>query len=453
VESYRFLYDIALILLSTKIFGLLTRKLQMPQVVGALIAGIIFGPALFNILHLPGFLEPFFLKPTDFLSHLSEIGVIVIMFSAGMTTDIHELKNAGKSGFLVALIGVLVPLGLGALLGFLFSPDEAGPNLILQHIFIGTILTATSVSITVETLKEIGKLNSKVGNTILAAALIDDVMGLVVLTIVTSLAGADVNIWMVLLKIVLFFVFVAVMAFLGIKGFTWYENRYNKNLHRFPLLAFVLCLGMAFVAERIFGVADIIGAFSAGVIIANTPKGAYIDSKFQPLSYLLLTPIFFANIGLKVAIPEMSWQIVVFAILLVVVAIGSKLIGCGLGAKACGFNWKESVQVGLGMACRGEVALIVANKGAAMGLMPDAYFGPVIIMVVCCAVFTPIALKIAFRVKPSLHAIPETEPSSPLVDRYELTAKLDDMIDEDARKLFFKEEQETPKTESTKNKK
>ena len=133
----------------------------------------------------------------------------------------------------------------------------------------------------------------------------------------------------------------------------------------------------------------------------------------------------------------MSWQIVVFAILLVVVAIGSKLIGCGLGAKACGFNWKESVQVGLGMACRGEVALIVANKGAAMGLMPDAYFGPVIIMVVCCAVFTPIALKIAFRVKPSLHAIPETEPSSPLVDRYELTAKLDDMIDEDARKLFF----------------
>ena len=175
MESYRFLFDIALILLSTKLFGLLTRKLQMPQVVGALVAGLIFGPAMLNILH-----------PTDFLSHLSEIGVIVIMFSAGMTTDIHELKNAGKSGFLVALIGVVVPLGLGALLGFLFSPDEAGPNLILQHVFIGTILTATSVSITVETLKEIGKLNSKVGNTILAAALIDDVLGLVVLTIVTS---------------------------------------------------------------------------------------------------------------------------------------------------------------------------------------------------------------------------------------------------------------------------
>lgn len=439
MESYRFLFDIALILLTTKAFGLLTRKLQMPQVVGALLAGLIFGPAVLKIL-----------QPTDFLSHLSEIGVIVIMFSAGMTTDIHELKNAGKSGFLVALIGVVVPLGMGALLGFLFSPEEAGPNLILQHIFIGTILTATSVSITVETLKEIGKLNSKVGNTILAAALIDDVLGLVVLTVVTSLAGAAVNIWMVILKIVLFFVFVAVIAFIGIKGFTWYENRYNKNLHRFPLLAFVLCLGMAFIAERIFGVADIIGAFAAGVIIANTPKGAYIESKFQPLAYLLLTPIFFANIGLKVTIPQMSWNIIVFAVLLVVVAILSKLIGCGLGAKVCGFNPKESLQVGLGMACRGEVALIVANKGAAMGLMPDAYFGPIIIMVVCCAVFTPIALKIAFRVKPSLEPVPETEPSTPLVDRYEMVGKLDDMTDEEARKLFFKEESPTENKEKGK---
>lgn len=411
----------------------------MPQVVGALLAGLIFGPAVLKIL-----------QPTDFLSHLSEIGVIVIMFSAGMTTDIHELKNAGKSGFLVALIGVVVPLGMGALLGFLFSPEEAGPNLILQHIFIGTILTATSVSITVETLKEIGKLNSKVGNTILAAALIDDVLGLVVLTVVTSLAGAAVNIWMVILKIILFFVFVAVIAFIGIKGFTWYENRYNKNLHRFPLLAFVLCLGMAFIAERIFGVADIIGAFAAGVIIANTPKGAYIESKFQPLAYLLLTPIFFANIGLKVTIPQMSWNIIVFAVLLVVVAILSKLIGCGLGAKVCGFNPKESLQVGLGMACRGEVALIVANKGAAMGLMPDAYFGPIIIMVVCCAVFTPIALKIAFRVKPSLEPVPETEPSTPLVDRYEMVGKLDDMTDEEARKLFFKEEAPTENKEKGK---
>ena len=166
MESYRFLLDLALILLTTKIFGLITRRLQLPQVVGALLAGLVFGPGVLGIL-----------QPSDFLSSLSEIGVIVIMFSAGMTTDIRELKNAGKSGFLVALIGVLVPLGMGTALGFLFAPGESGPGALLQHVFIGTILTATSVSITVEALKELGKLNTKVGNTILAAALIDDVLG------------------------------------------------------------------------------------------------------------------------------------------------------------------------------------------------------------------------------------------------------------------------------------
>lgn len=420
--NYKFLLDVALILLSTKVLGLITRKLQLPQVVGALLAGLIFGPAVLNII-----------QPTDFLSRLSEIGVIVIMFSAGMSTDIKELKRAGTSGFLVALIGVLVPLGMGTLLGFLFSPGESDPSQVLQHVFIGTILTATSVSITVETLKEIGKLNTKVGNTILAAALIDDVLGLVVLTVVTSLAGDSVNVALVLLKILLFFVFVAVMAFAGIKLFTWYENRFQKNLHRFPLLAFVLCLLMAFLAEVVFGVADIIGAFAAGVIVANTPRGAYIEFKFQPLSYLLLTPIFFASIGLEVELPAMSWQIVLFAVLLVLVAILSKLVGCGLGAKAFGFTWRESVQVGLGMACRGEVALIVANRGASMGLMPESYFGPIIIMVVCCAVFTPIALKLAFRSK---RGTPETEPATPLVDRYVMADKLGDMGDEEAERTM-----------------
>ena len=239
-----------------------------------------------------------------------------------------------------------------------------------------------------ETLKEIGKLNTKVGNNILAAALIDDVLGLIVLTIVTSLAGDTVNVGLVLVKILLFFVFVAAMAFVGVKLFTWYENRFQKNLHRFPLLAFVLCLVMAFVAEEVFGVADIIGAFAAGVIVANTPRGAYIESKFQPLSYLLLAPVFFASIGLKVELPAMDWQILVFAVLLVLVAIFSKLIGCGLGAKAAASpggrasRWAWAWPAGARWPDCGQ-------PGRLHGLMPESYFGPVIIMVVCCAVFTP----------------------------------------------------------------
>ena len=412
--NYKFLLDVALILLSTKVLGLITRKLQLPQVVGALLAGLIFGPAVLNII-----------QPTDFLSSLSEIGVIVIMFSAGMSTDIKELKRAGTSGFLVALIGVLVPLGMGALLGFLFSPGESDPSQVLQHVFIGTILTATSVSITVETLKEIGKLNTKVGNTILAAALIDDVLGLVVLTVVTSLAGDSVNVALVLLKILLFFVFVAVMAFAGIKLFTWYENRFQKNLHRFPLLAFVLCLLMAFLAEVVFGVADIIGAFAAGVIVANTPRGAYIESKFQPLSYLLLTPIFFASIGLEVDLPKMDSKLILFSVLLVIVAVLTKVLGCGLGAKLCGLKNHQCEQIGVGMVCRGEVALIVANKGAALGLMPEVFFAPVIIMVVASTILTPLLLKYAYRESNAYEDMQE----SPLLDHYQETEQLDWVAD------------------------
>lgn len=411
--SYQYLLDIALIILSTKLLGMLTRKFQLPQVVGALLAGLVLGPACLNVL-----------QASDTLSQLSEMGVIVIMFSAGMGTDIQELKHSGRSGFLVALCGVLVPLAMGAGLALFFNRGEfAHPgSVLLQNIFIGVILTATSVSISVETLKELGKLSTKVGNTILAAALIDDVLGLICLTIITSLGGGDVNIALVMVKIALFFAFVGVVGILFVRFFHWYtDKKGNQDLRRWPIAAFVLCLLMSYCAEEFFGVADIIGAFSAGLIITLTPKAKYVESKFAPLSYLLLTPIFFANIGIKVILPPMSLQILLFAILLVAAAILSKLVGCGIGARFSGFQGIQCVQVGVGMACRGEVALIVANKGMAMGLMPPAFFGPVIIMVVCCAVFTPILLKLSFRGESAYSGLEE----SALVDAYEAMDQLD----------------------------
>lgn len=413
--SYKFLLDIALILISTKILGLITKRFQMPQVVGALIAGLILGPAVLNVL-----------QETEFLTQLSELGVIVIMFTAGMGTDIRELKNSGKAGFWVALCGVLVPLIMGGCLAYFFNRGEFAHsgNVLLQNIFIGVILTATSVSITVETLKEMGKLNTKVGNTILAAALIDDVLGLVALTIITSLAGAQVSIWIVLAKIVGFFVFAIVFGLLAYNFLNWYSNKVKKDLHRFPILAFVLCLIMAFCAEHFFGVADIIGAFGAGLVIANTPKAKYIESKFSSLSYLLLTPIFFASVGIKVVLPKMDAQIIIFTVLLVVVAVISKLVGCGLGAKICGFSNLKCMQIGVGMICRGEVALIVANKGIAMGLMPEAFLGPVILTVVLVTILTPILLKLAF--KPSAQEYAELQESS-LVESYEEVEQLDYM--------------------------
>lgn len=413
--TYGYLADLALILLATKALSMLTGKLQMPQVVGALVAGLVMGPAVLNII-----------QPSDFLSQVAELGVIVIMFSAGMGTNLNELKQTGKAGTIIAMAGVLVPLAMGTGLMLIFNTGElAMPgNKFLQDLFLGVVLTATSVSITVETLKELGKLSTKVGNAVLAAALIDDVLGLVCLTIVTSMAGADVNIVLVLVKILLFFVFAGVLGMLVSKVLNWYEtNVRNRDLRRYPVLAFVLCLFMAWAAEEWFGVADIIGAFAAGLIVATTPKGAYTASKFTPVSYLLLTPVFFANLGLGVELPQMDSMILLFTVTLVIVGIGSKLVGCGLGAKLCGFRNRQCVQVGCGMACRGEVALIVANKGMAMNVVNPIFFGPIIILVVCCAVFTPIMLKLAFKGENAYEGMEESK----LAESFEISEQVDEV--------------------------
>lgn len=409
--SYHYLIDIALILLTTKVFGMITKRLQMPQVVGALIAGLVMGPAMLNIIH-----------STEFLSQVSELGVIVMMFTAGLGTSLNDLKQTGKAGFLVALCGVIVPLIGGTILSLFFN-TSTDPNAFMQNVFIGVVLTATSVSITVEALKEMGKLNTVVGNTILAAALIDDVLGLIALTIVTSIGGsADANLLVVLLKIVAFFVLVVVVGIVVKKAMDWYiPNVHSTDLQRYPIFAFILCLILSFCAEEFFGVADITGAFAAGLIISTTSKAKYIELKFAPLSYLLLTPIFFASIGLKVELPEMNATIVIFSILLVVVAVLTKWIGCGLGAKLCGLKGHQCEQIGVGMVCRGEVALIVADKGAALGLMPEVFFGPVIIMVVATTILTPILLKFAYRKSDAYEDMQE----SSLVDRYDEVEQLD----------------------------
>ena len=409
--SYHYLLDLALILLSTKVLGIITRRFQMPQVVGALLAGLILGPAVLNVLN-----------GTEFLSQVSEMGVIVILFTAGISTDLHELKNAGKSGFLVALCGVLVPMAMGTVFGLAAGKLGWLPNAtLLESVFLGTILTATSVSITVETLRELGHLDTKVGGTILAAALIDDVLGLIALTIVTSFAGDGSNLVMVLVKILLFFVFIAVVGFVAIRFFRWLMNRAaGRNQRRYPVLAFVLCLLLAYCAEEFFGVADIIGAFAAGLVISATPKAKYIQSKFDALSYLLLTPVFFASIGTKVVLPQMTVSLVLFSVTLLAVAILSKIIGCGLGAKLCKFQNHEALQIGVGMACRGEVALIVANRGLSMGVLSQALMTPVIITVVGCAILTPIMLKLVFR-----NSAPSAMEENTLTDSYREMEQLD----------------------------
>ncbi|MDY6399999.1 MAG: cation:proton antiporter [Synergistales bacterium] len=394
MEGYNYLLSLCVILMSTKIFSIISRRAQLPQVVGALMAGLFFGPAVLGALTSKIFGFPFCLMPTPLLSRLAELGVIVIMFTAGMETNIDELKASGKVGFAVALSGVIVPLGMGAGLMYIFDKNVT----FASAIFVGAVLTATSVSITVETLKELGKMSTKVGNTILAAALIDDILGLICLTLITGMAGEEVNLMLVLIKIVGFFLFVGIAGFSYYYYMVWSDRiQAARNLRRYPVMGFAFCLFMAWAAEVVFGVADIIGAFAAGMIIAMAPKGQYIASKFDTIAYLLLTPIFFANIGLEVTLPTMSYELVIFTIALVIVSVISKLGGCGLGAKLCGFDGRQSYQIGLGMVCRGEVALIVAGKGMAMNLISEDFLGPIIIMIIVCTIITPIVLKSAFK--------------------------------------------------------
>ncbi len=416
--SYHFLLDIALILLFTKLFGLFTRRLHMPQVVGALLAGVVLGPAALNVLH-----------ETDFIKQLAELGVIVLMFNAGLETNITELRRAGKASFVIALIGVLVPLAGGFGLACIFNRGDlvqGNTSAFLQNMFIGVILTATSVSISVETLKELGKLDTRAGSAILGAALIDDVIGIIALTVISSFADTSVNIWLVLLKIFLFFVFVGGVGFVFFKLFTLVLKRDGRDLRRYVIVAFVFCLGLSFVAEHFFGVADITGAYFAGLIICNTQKSKYIASRFETLSYILLSPIFFASIGLSVQLPSMSATIIWFSALLLLVAIVTKIIGCGLGAKLCGYTNDESVQIGVGMISRGEVALIVANKGAALGIMSSVFFGPTIIIVIVTTIITPILLKIVFS-RQKRNALPEGPASSELVRFFNETEELEMM--------------------------
>ena len=388
VLSYEFLLDLALILLFTKVFGMFTRRLHMPQVVGALLAGVVLGPSVLNLLH-----------DVTFLHKTAELGVVVLMFTAGLNTDMDEMKHAGKASSIVALIGVLVPLAGGFLVATLFNVGVEGgsTSAFLQNMFIGVILTATSVSITVETLRELGKLSTPVGSAILGAALIDDIIGIVALTVIASTADSSVNLIITLVKILLFFVFVAGAGFIFYHMFQYFNKRNNRDLRRYVIMSFAFCLLLAFSAEHFFGVADITGAFFAGLIISHTERTKYIANRFSTLSYILLSPIFFASLGLNVDFTDgLSGSVLLFAGVLLLVAVLTKVVGCGLGARMTGYSGRESMQIGVGMMSRGEVALIISQKGAALGLLSTVYFGPIILLVIATSVLTPIFLKLTF---------------------------------------------------------
>ncbi len=402
--DFRFFLDLAIILIGTKLFGLLTRRLDMPQVVGALVAGILMGPSVFNIVH-----------ESDFIHKMAELGVIALMFTAGLETDVEEMKKSGKASLVIAMFGVLVPLAGGFLAAMLFSStplSEMSKIQLLKNIFIGVILTATSVTITVETLREMGKLKSATGTAILGAAVIDDIIGIIVFTIVSSLADESVSLAGLLLRILLFFAFSAVVAIAFYFVFKYLSSRHGRK-RRIPIYGLVFALIMSYVAEHYFGIADITGAYLAGLIISSVRQSDYIAEKFEVLSYMLLSPIFFASIGIKTHITNLNGFIIAFTAVLLLVAVVTKVVGCGLGGKLMGFSNTDSLRIGVGMVSRGEVALILAGKGAAVGLMEERFFAPLILVVVVTTLATPILLKLVYRDQ-AVPAVPPAPGSAPV---------------------------------------
>ena len=389
MESYSFLLFLAIIMISTKILGLFTRKIHMPAVVGALVAGVILGPSCLNLITLTG-------DTGVFLEQMAELGVILLMFNAGLETDLSELKKNGVASFVTALIGVIVPL-IGGFLGyaFFFHTDFSDYDEVLKAVFVGVVLTATSVSITVETLREMGKLKGKVGTTILGAAVIDDIIGIIVLTIVTSLKDTSVSPITVVLKIVLYFVFIAVLIFVLTKLKVFVEEQDEKR--RTAIICVALCFILSYISEEYFGIADITGAYFAGLMLCTMKVGPYVARRCEIPSYLIFSPVFFASVGLKVTLGGMDASIWIFAIILLVIAILSKVVGCGLGAKICGCTGKEAFQVGIGMIYLGEFALIVAQKGYASGMLDDVLFAPIVLVVIVTTLITPILLKLVMK--------------------------------------------------------
>ena len=382
-EGLHFLIEIALILTCAGMGGIVVQKFKQPVVLGQILAGLIIGPAVLNLV-----------SPDEIIHSFAEIGVILLMFMAGMETDLNELTKSAGASSAVAVGGMVVPFAGGFIAVRIFFPEAD----IGMALFTGVVLTATSISITVQALREFNKIRSKTGVSTLGAAIIDDVLGIILLTFIIGLAQPDKGSGILLVtgKIVIFFVFAVIAG----KIFMIFINKHSSEILRnrnIAAIAIIICFYLAFIAEE-FGVAAIIGAYITGIVFSLTPYGHRIEMDVSNIAYTLFTPIFFVNIGLVVSFKGLG-QSVVPVVVIIAVAVLGKIIGSGIGAAAAGFSVREILQIGIGMRPRAEVALIVANLGKTAGIINDTIFTASILMAVATTIITPMLLKKAYEEK------------------------------------------------------
>ena len=393
------LLDCGIILFSTKFLGMVTRKIGLPQVVGMILAGLLIGPALFAGIGFQGLIHPTEIE-MDVLKSFSQIGVVFILFSSGLETDFREMKRSGVAATCIALAGVAVPILLGTFTALLFMgglSEIHNHEKFMNALFIGCILSATSVGITVETLRELGKLKTKIGTTILSAAIIDDVIGIIALSVITGLGGEG-SIWMTLLRVAGFFLFTIVAGYLMRRAFRLMVKIYPRR-RRTSIFAFAACFFFAYAAESFFGIAAITGAYMAGLMLSGLGDSQFVDRKVIVSGYMFFTPMFFAYIGISADFSGFHWSSMLFVAAFVAAGIIGKIIGCGAVARGFRYDKKESLAAGFGMIARGEVALAVYATGQVLIAKKDGLDPLVatIFLIITSSILCPVFLKMVFK--------------------------------------------------------
>jgi Kef-type K+ transport system membrane component KefB len=353
MEYYLVLLPAALLLVASKVLMKLCERINLPSVIGMLLAGVLVG--LINYIPGQDILTDASLEG---IGYFAQIGVVLIMFSAGLETNLVQIKQIGGPAVVITFAGVIVPMGLGFLVATLFNGGFAAMtsnDVLLTNLFYGTVLAATSVSVSVATLRELGKLNSKVGNTIVAAAILDDIVGIVVLSIVLALKNNG------------------------------------------TVVGLALCFLIAYVSERYFGIADITGAYIVGLILSTNPDCRYIDRKTEILGYMIFVPLFFGNIGLSTQFSNLNAGMLLFGGLFIITGMIGKVIGCGGASLLCKYSLKDSFRVGVGMMARAEVALVTAQKGVEYGIIDTSIMPFIVLLIVITSFVTPIALQSSYK--------------------------------------------------------
>ncbi|WP_125763396.1 cation:proton antiporter [Companilactobacillus hulinensis] len=383
-----FLGVLVIILITTTIVGHYSSRIGIPAVIGQLLVGIVLGPAILN-----------WVRPSEFIHVFSEMGVIILMFIAGIESDLKLLKKYLKPSILVAILGVIVPVVLTYGLGIMFNLGFK------ESLFISVIFAATSVSISVAVLKEMNVLNGKAGATILGAAVVDDILAVIILSVMVSLLGegkessSGTSLVMTFAMQLLFFIAI----YFVVKFLAPYMAKIGEKLF-VPvgptIMALILCFGMAYLADLI-GLSSVVGAFFAGIAISQTKVLEEVDHSIEPIGYAIFIPVFFVSIGLNMTLNGIQHDLW-FIIILTIIAILSKLVGAGLGARLSKFTFAESYMVGAGMVSRGEMALIIAQIGYQSKLISSDYYSAIISAIILTTLLAPFLLKHAAKLSPQI---------------------------------------------------